>query len=210
MNMDMNKDARYRLGLDVGTNSIGWAATRLDGDGKPCGILDMGVRIFPDGRKATNKTSNAVDRRLARGQRRRRDRYLKRRGNLLRTLVDYGLMPSAESERKNLAELDPRKLRARGLDQPLNAFQLGRVLFHLNQRRGFKSTRKAAGDDENEAKKTRAEIDALRRSIGVSGARTLGEFLARRHERGESVRARPGPRPLPGPGPIRRRVPRNP
>ena len=43
-------NVKYRLGLDMGTNSIGWAAVKLDTDDKPCGILDMGVRIFPDGR----------------------------------------------------------------------------------------------------------------------------------------------------------------
>lgn len=40
----------YRLGIDLGTNSIGWAAVELDGGGEPVGVLDMGVRIFADGR----------------------------------------------------------------------------------------------------------------------------------------------------------------
>lgn len=70
---------KYRLGLDMGTNSIGWAAVKIDEKGNPVGVLDMGVRIFPDGRDEQSKQSNAVDRRVARGQRRRRDRYLRRR-----------------------------------------------------------------------------------------------------------------------------------
>ena len=182
----------YRLGLDMGTNSIGWAAVSLDENGEPCGVLDMGVRIFPDGRKSTDGTSNAVDRRLARGQRRRRDRYLKRRGGLLHALVEFGLMPRDEVERKALEKRDPWVLRARALDHPLEPHALGRALFHLNQRRGFKSNRKTGGeDDEKEAKKTRAEINALRSRIEESGARTLGEFLARRNEIDEAVRARP-------------------
>ncbi len=183
--------SKYRLGLDLGTNSIGWAAISLDTNGNPCGVLDMGVRIFPYGRKLTDKTSKAVDRRLARGQRRRRDRYLKRRSELMDTLVEYGLMPPDKDERKALERLDPYTLRARALDEPLSPSELGRALFHLNQRRGFKSNRKAAADDENEAKKTRADISMLRQSIEESGARTLGEFLARRHEERETVRARP-------------------
>ena len=48
--------------FDGSTNSIGWFAVSLDADGEPCGVLDMGVRIFPDGRKPTDKTSKAVDR----------------------------------------------------------------------------------------------------------------------------------------------------
>ena len=188
----MENDVKYRLGLDVGTNSIGWAAVKLDEDGESCGVLDMGVRIFPDGRDAKSEASNAVDRRLARGQRRRRDRYLKRRGGLMCALIDLGLMPKDAAERKALEELDPYKLRAAALDRPLEPYELGRALFHLDQRRGFKSNRKAGVKDESEAKETQAGISDLRASIEASGARTLGEFLARRHEKGEPVRARSG------------------
>ena len=187
---------KYRLGLDLGTNSIGWAAVKLGNDGEPGAVLDIGVRIFPDGRKAgsnaTDRQSNAVDRRLARGQRRRHDRYLTRREKLTQALVACGLMPEREDERKNLEGLDPYRLRARALDEPLPPHELGRALFHLNQRRGFKSNRKAAGDGENEDGKVRADISGLRRRMKENGARTLGQFLARRHKRGKTVRARPG------------------
>ena len=36
----------YRLGLDLGTNSIGWCAVELDAAGGPKGILASGVRIL--------------------------------------------------------------------------------------------------------------------------------------------------------------------
>ncbi len=181
---------KYRLGLDLGTNSIGWAAVNLDENGEPCGVLDMGVRIFPDGRDAQSKTSNAVARRTARGARRRRDRYLDRRKRLMDALVEFGLMPKDAEERKGLERLDPYVLRALALDQPLEPFELGRALFHLNQRRGFKSNRKAGGA-EAEGKTLSERIVQPRRSIGESRARTLGEFLAQRHEKRETVRARP-------------------
>ena len=187
-----NGNANYRLGLDLGTNSIGWAAVPVDSNGDPTGVLDMGVRVFPDGRNPKDKSSLAVKRRVPRGARRRRDRYLLRRSDLLQALVACALMPSDEDERKTLESLNPYLLRVRALDHPLSPYELGRVLFHLHQRRGFKSNRKAAGEDENEAKKTRADIDELRRRITESGARTLGEFLARRHANGRTVRARAG------------------
>ena len=95
-------ESRYRLGRDTGTNSIGWAAVLLDDQNNPCGLLDMGVRIFPDGRQPSPRgdgPSNAVDRRVARGQRRRRDRYLARRSELMGALVEYGLMPERKVTR---------------------------------------------------------------------------------------------------------------
>ena len=110
----------------------------------------------------------------------------------MKALVECALMPDDKDERKVLERLDPYALRARALDRALKPYELGRAIFHMTQRRGFKSNRKTTGDAESEAKKTRAEINELRASVETSGARTLGEFLAWRHEEGESVRARPG------------------
>lgn len=183
---------KYRLGLDIGTNSIGWAAIRLDGNNKACGVLDMGVRIFPDGRNAKDKTSLATARRIARGQRVRRDRYLRRRSKLMRELAAYSLMPLDKDEAADILQrFDPYTLRAKALDEPLHPHELGRVLFHLNQRRGFKSNRKTQKEGDSEQKQIGAKIVALRESIAATGARTLGEFLARRHVKGQTVRARP-------------------
>ena len=110
----------------------------------------------------------------------------------MQELIEYGLMPANESERKELEKLDPYLLRARALDGPLQPYELGRALFQLDQRRGFKSNRKAAGADEKEDGKVRADISELRRRIEESGACTLGEFLARRQQGRQTVLARPG------------------
>ena len=183
-------ETKYRLGLDMGTNSIGWAAVLLDEGGNPRGLRDMGVRIFPDGRDEQSKQSNAVDRRVARGQRRQRDRYLARRKMLMEALVGCGLMPEDAAARKLLEKKDPYTLRARALDERLEPFKLGRALFHLNQRRGFKSNRKAGGDEKEDGV-VRAAIGELKRRLEESGARTLGEYLYRRRKKGKAVRARP-------------------
>ena len=185
-------NAKYRLGLDIGTNSIGWAAVKTDSNNNPCNLLDLGVRIFPDGRSdETGEISNAATRRTARGQRRRRDRYLQRRNTLLATLTTYGLMPAAEKDRKNLETLNPYTLRLRALDEPLTPPELARALFHLNQRRGFKSNRKAPGNNEKEDGKIRADINQLRQRITQTNSRTLGEYLAQRDKKKQPTRARP-------------------
>lgn len=38
---------RYRLALDLGSTSLGWAMIRLDADQQPCAVIKAGVRIFP-------------------------------------------------------------------------------------------------------------------------------------------------------------------
>ena len=39
-----------RLGLDIGTNSIGWWLYKTDSQGNITGHIDGGVRLFGDGR----------------------------------------------------------------------------------------------------------------------------------------------------------------
>jgi CRISPR-associated endonuclease Csn1 len=186
----------YRLGLDLGTNSLGWFAVWLDGNSgalKPAGLGPGGVRVFPDGRDPQSGTSNAVDRRMARGARKRRDRfadkYFGRRTGLIAALVKHGLMPADEKERKALESLDPYELRAKALDGPLPAPHVGRALFHLNQRRGFLSNRKAEKKDDDKGAIKQASTK-LKEAMQAEEARTFGEFLWRRHQRRENVRTR--------------------
>lgn len=167
----------WRLGIDLGTNSLGWCALELDPDGSVLRILAMGSRIFSDGRDPKSGASLAVDRRAARAMRRRGDRFLRRQQALLKHLTAAGLFPADEAERKALESLDPFELRARGLDEALPPHHLGRAFFHLNQRRGFKSNRKADRGAEDEAGKVAVGIDRLKAAIAESGARTFGEFL---------------------------------
>lgn len=181
---------RYRLGLDLGANSIGWAVLRLDDAGSPAGIVRLGSRIFSDGRNPKDKTSLALARRVARQARRRRDRYLRRRDRLLQTLVDLGLMPADAQQRRDLKSLDPYELRARGLDRPLSPFELGRAIYHLNQRRGFLSNRKTDRGQADERGAIKTAIKRTREQMVESGARTYGEWLWQRKSQGAPVRAR--------------------
>ena len=172
----------YRLGIDLGTNSLGWCALELSEDGTPEGVRDGGVRIYPDGREAKTGASLAVDRRNARAMRRRRDRYLRRREVLLAELTRFGLMPAHEAHRKALQMLDPYHIRAVALDEAVPVHFFGRALFHLNQRRGFKSNRKTdRAADEAELGMVASGHENLDAAMKAAGARTFGEYLALRH-----------------------------
>ncbi len=183
---------KYRLGIDLGTNSLGWAVLRLDPAGQPCGLVRAGARIFSDSRNPKDGSSLASARRLPRQMRRRRDRYLSRRGKLMSLLVKYGLMPTDIGERKKIENLDPWTLRAEGLNRELAPHELGRALFHMNQRRGFQSNRKADNADENEKGKISSAIERMAQHLRSGGGQfaTIGQYLADRHSRKEPVRAR--------------------
>lgn len=180
----------YRLGLDLGANSIGWCCLSLDLQGHPSGILAAGVRVYPDGRNPKDGSSLAAARRLPRSMRRNRDRYLQRRGALLNALIRLGLMPSTESEQRQVASLDPYRLRADALARRLTAHEFGRVLFHLNQHRGFKSNRKVDKAGDNEGGLIRDAARDLQAILAKGGHKTLGTYLAARHANREGVRVR--------------------
>lgn len=178
-----------RFSFDLGASSIGWAALRLDDGGRPCSIAGLGSMIFHNGRDPDG-TPNALTRRLHRQARRGQARTKRRKQNLISLLIGYALLPSDKQERMALNARNPYKLRKHALDHPVSANEFGRILIHLNQRRGFKSNRKQQdGKEEGPIKEGIARLQA---AMEERGARTLGELLANRLRQGEgSVRMRP-------------------
>lgn len=182
---------RYRLALDLGSTSLGWAMIRLNADhpSAPVAMIKAGVRIFSDGRNPKDGSSLAVTRRDARSMRRRRDRLLKRKARMIRSLIEHGFFPTDEAQRKALVTADPYTLRAKGLDEALKPEEFARALFHINQRRGFKSNRKTDKKD-NDSGALKTAISKLREAIKAENCRTVGEWLNKRAAVGGFVRAR--------------------
>jgi len=185
----MSHKMKYRLALDLGTTSLGWAMLRLDKNNQPCAVIKAGVRIFSDGRNPKDGSSLAVTRREARATRRRRDRLLMRKASMMRTLIEHGFFPTDEAQRKALEKLNPYTLRAKGLDEALTPAEFARALFHINQRRGFKSNRKTDKKD-NDSGALKTAIKKLRDTLDTENCRTVGEWLHKRDAAGQTVRAR--------------------
>lgn len=180
---------KYRLALDLGSTSLGWCILALDKNDSPSSLINMGVRIFPDGRDDKSKEPLAVARRAARSLRRNYDRRDRRQKRLMDCLIRHGLMPENYNERKKLESLDPYALRANALDREIPLYHLGRALFHINQRRGFKSNRKT-DRRENESSNMKNAIKDLDQKILLSGSRTLGEYLCKQRAESQPVRVR--------------------
>ena len=179
----------WRLGGDLGTNSFGTAAFSLKGK-EIDDLLHLGVRIFPDGRDPQSLASSNMDRRLARLSSRGFERRMRRKQSLLGLLTQLGLAPADPVARSLQAGLDPYSLRKKGLDHDLTATEFGRVLMGLNRRRGFKSSRLDAQDDDDDLGLIAKGIDALESVMAETGARSLGEYLCQRRLEGKQVRAR--------------------
>lgn len=164
------------LGLDLGTNSIGWCL--IEDDKK---IISTGVRIFPVGvnqndfDKLGKEVSKNVDRRTLRGARRRRNRLKIRQTALKTILANNKMLPS-----DIISTFDLYQLRQIGLDKKIPLVDFGRVLMMLNKRRGFKSNRKNLKNEETKKEESVVKdgINSLQKEINDSGAKTVGEYFA--------------------------------
>ena len=154
--------SKHVLGLDLGVGSIGWCLIALDAQGDPAEILGMGSRVVP-----LNNATDAADfsigkaftanqeRTARRTMRRGFARYQLRRYRLRRELAKVGMLPDAALIQLPLLELWELRERAATAGRRLTLPELGRVLCHINQKRGYRHVKSDAAivGDEGEKKK---------------------------------------------------------
>lgn len=136
----------YRIGLDIGITSVGWAVINLDIPR----IEDLGVRIF-DKAEGPNGDPLALPRRQARSSRRRLRRRKHRLERIKRLIVRGKILSKAEINELYKQEIDTDVwiLRVEALERKLNREEMARVLIHLAKRRGFKSNRKSEASEND-------------------------------------------------------------
>lgn len=179
---------KYILGLDIGTNSIGWAAVTVNKNNEAEKIIKMGSRIFTDSRNPKDQTTLASHRRQKRHERRRRDRLAQRKKTILNQLIKMGLFPKNKDEQQELKKLDVLTLRSKAASQQLKPYELGRVFYHLSLKRGFQSNRK--GLSEEDAKNKISErIENLKSQLESNKFKTVGQFLNSRYQQELSTKA---------------------
>ena len=181
---NLRKAMKIILGLDMGTNSIGWALIRQNDDETEGEIIATGSRLFQEAITAKERTPKNAARRAARMARRITARRSARKRALFALLVQNGMLPEDEAARHALFNdhaRHPIMLRARAATEPVTLQEFGRILYHLAQRRGFKSNRKAqlgdlVKDDPDIAAVVAAEeADRLRRRLEKLIAKGMSE-----------------------------------
>lgn len=145
------------LGLDLGTNSIGWALVKeAENENEKSEIIKLGVRVNPltvdeqqNFEKGKSITTNA-DRTLKRSMRRNLQRYKLRRENLIDILKENGFISDETilSENGNFTTFETYRLRAKAATEEITLEQFARVLLMINKKRGYKSSRKAKGTED--------------------------------------------------------------
>ncbi len=174
------------LGFDMGANSIGWCMQLINNECKTVDILGMGTRIFDNSRDPKTNVPLSVKKRMVNAASVRRNRQIMRTKNVCKILRKFGLLP--KDEKSSVSKRNPYKLRAKAVKEKIDLFGIGRIILHINKRRGFKSNRKIdKRADDKETKGMKAGISRLREMLKD---KTLGEFLYERKIAGSSVRMR--------------------
>lgn len=202
------------LGIDTGTNSLGWAIVENSDEGKR--LLDKGVHIFQEGVKTEKgiESSKAADRTGHRAIRVRYYRIRMRKMQLLKVLIDNHMCPPlSKDDLKNwkLKKIYPKNelfmhwqrtndnegrnpyadrhrcLHEKlDLDNLMSRYTLGRAFYHLVQRRGFLSNRKEQGGDDTG--KVKEGISVLSEEIQNAGFEYLGDYFYSLYNKGEKIR----------------------
>ena len=106
------------------------------------------------------------------------------------------MLPKGSDARRQAEHVLPYRLRALALDQKLEALELGRAIYHLAQRRGFLSNRKAPPRKDEKPGEVKEHITELEKNIKAAGARTLGKYLSGLDPEQERIRRRWTSRPM--------------
>lgn len=179
------------LGLDLGVGSIGWCLIEKDDNNTPKRILRMGSRIVPissdeeTGYTKGNAISKNADRTAKRTARKCYDRYQLRRKALVNLLKRLGMEPN-----KNLMfEQTPIELwqkRADAASKEVSLEELGRVLLHINQKRGYKYSRISNSDSKETAYVQ--EVNSRYNDLKAEGL-TIGQHFAAKLKENEQETA---------------------
>ena len=203
------------LGIDTGTNSLGWAIVEKQAD--EYHLLDKGVDIFQEGVLKTEKGkeySKAAERTAHKAARVRNYRIKLRKIRLLRILSDAHLCPplskaelsawrlKKEYPKNELfmqwqatdddSEKTPYAYRHKCLHESLDfssitdRYILGRAFYHMIQRRGFLSNRKDQNGDETG--KVKESISNLTQEMHDEGYEYLGDYFYSLYNKGEKIR----------------------
>lgn len=207
------------LGIDTGTNSLGWAVVERNDEGT-YRLLRKGSLIFQEGVKIEKgiESSKAADRTKHRASRKHYFRRRLRKIKVLKVLIKYGWCPQITDEQLHLwhtkkrypnseafmawqrtnenLEQNPYYYRHVCLHDKLDlsheaaAHVLGRALYHLAQRRGFLSNR-LDQSEEDENGKVKSSIGELSRQMEEAGCEYLGDYFYKLYsEQGNNVRIR--------------------
>ena len=199
------------LGLDLGTNSIGWAIVEDGGNEQK--LIDRGVYIFSEGVKIDKgvESSKAAERTGFRLARRQKFRRRLRKYETLKVLIENNMCPLAIEELEKWAKYkkgvkreypksiefldwlktdeelnkNPYYFRAMAVKNKLPLVDVGRALYHIAQRRGYKSNRLESTKEKDDGKVANSigEINKNR------GTLTLGEYFYELYKKGEKIRS---------------------
>jgi|GEM_PF-1072230 len=168
---------KHTIGLDVGTNSIGWVLLKENE------IIDKGVNIFPIGTNLIKGVQEETKNHQRGGYRRAKRnlfRYKLRRKELRKQLNELGMLPNFAKLNKIKDEYQASELyqlRSEALYKQIPIDEIGRIFLLINKHRGFKSNSKILSEKTDEEGVVKDGISQLKEFMKKHNARTVGEYF---------------------------------
>ena len=180
----------YRIGLDIGIGSVGWAVISGEEDGHLPRIEDFGTRIFDSGETTDRKSSLCAERRGFRGVRRLERRRSYRKKLLKNHFQNLGLINDTfNDDMLSCKDTDVYALKVKALSERLTPAELYKCLVHTCNHRGYRDFYEPDEDDE-ESGVNESAANEFERKFSESGLRTVSEYLISEYKNGEFVRYR--------------------
>jgi len=177
----------YRIGLDIGIGSIGWAVIR---EGERPFIEDFGTRIFESGENQ-RKESLCQERRGYRGTRRLERRRAHRKELLKNHFINIQLTnTSFYDDLAACKNEDVYTLKVKALSEKLSPAQLYKCLVHTCNHRGYRDFYETNEEDDKEEGQNIKAANEFEANYLASGARTVSEYLISNHTENDFVKFR--------------------
>lgn len=203
------------LGIDLGTNSIGWAITEENNGSYK--LIDRGGNIFQEG-VAYNKNNEkpmVEERTSTRALRRNYFRRRLRKIEILKVLIKNKFCPEITEEELSTWKLKKQYplnqeflqwlrtddscdknpyhdryialTRKLDFDKQQDRYIFGRAIYHIGQRRGFLSNRKDSTKEDDKGKVSNA-IKELDTAMANADCKYLGDFFYKLYQKKERTR----------------------
>lgn len=178
---------KYRMGVDLGTASIGLVCLDLDGNNQPISIPYHCIHIFQEPVQPAVAGGVGATKASTRGSARRTRRLIDRRARRLKSLAETCRLLGIKPE--DIPPDNGRSLheaRSNAVTEPIALTDLARIFFRMSKRRGYAGGFKVK--KEGDEGQIQGGISHLKELMADAHCQWLGQYLLHRFNNGETLK----------------------
>ena len=177
----------YRMGIDLGTASVGLVCLDLDQAKQPISVPYHTVNIFQEPVEPAKAGGMGATKASTRGSARRIRRLIDRRSRRLKNLAEICRLLGIEP--KDIAPDNGKSLheaRSKAVTELIDLNDLARIFFRMSKRRGYAGEFKV--NKEGDEGQVQGGISHLKELMTEADCKWLGQYLLHRFNNGETLK----------------------